>query len=155
MNTDAQMHEAVGAIAATGVSPVVRIAANEGWMVKRMFMVNTAFITGEMDTDGSEIGALDAGAHGILVPLLETADDARKLVQSAKFPPVGKRGFGAPFAMGSIGNVSPIEYLQHANDALITAVQIETKSALDNVCTLYPLLHYPLCFLNPTLHTGC
>ncbi|EZF32872.1 2-dehydro-3,6-dideoxy-6-sulfogluconate aldolase [Trichophyton mentagrophytes] len=109
---DAQMHEAVGAIAATGVSPVVRIAANEGWMVKR---------------------ALDAGAHGILVPLLETADDARKLVQSAKFPPVGKRGFGAPFAMGSIGNVSPIEYLQHANDALITAVQIETKSALDNV----------------------
>lgn len=90
-----------------------------------------------MDTDGSGIGALDAGAHGILVPLLETADDARKLVQSAKFPPVGKRGFGAPFAMGSIGNVSPIEYLQHANDALITAVQIETKSALDNVCTLY------------------
>lgn len=32
---DAQMHEAVSAIAATGVSPVVRIAANEGWMVKR------------------------------------------------------------------------------------------------------------------------
>lgn len=39
LNIDAQMHEAVGAIAATGVSPVVRIAANEGWMVKRMFMV--------------------------------------------------------------------------------------------------------------------
>lgn len=33
---DAQMHEAVAAIAATGVSPIVRIAANEGWMVKRM-----------------------------------------------------------------------------------------------------------------------
>lgn len=31
------MHEAVGAIAATGVSPIVRIAANEGWMVKREF----------------------------------------------------------------------------------------------------------------------
>lgn len=35
MNIDWQMHEAVGAIAATGVSPIVRIAANEGWMVKR------------------------------------------------------------------------------------------------------------------------
>lgn len=34
--TDWQMHEAVAAIAATGVSPIVRIAANEGWMVKRM-----------------------------------------------------------------------------------------------------------------------
>lgn len=32
---DWQMHEAVAAIAATGVSPIVRIAANEGWMVKR------------------------------------------------------------------------------------------------------------------------
>lgn len=31
------MHEAVGAIAALGVSPVVRIAANEGWMVKRKY----------------------------------------------------------------------------------------------------------------------
>lgn len=31
------MHEAVAAIAAIGVSPIVRIAANEGWMVKRMF----------------------------------------------------------------------------------------------------------------------
>jgi 4-hydroxy-2-oxoheptanedioate aldolase len=32
------MHEAVAAIAATGVSPIVRIAANEGWMVKREFI---------------------------------------------------------------------------------------------------------------------
>lgn len=32
------MHEAVAAIAAEGVSPIVRIAANEGWMVKRMFL---------------------------------------------------------------------------------------------------------------------
>jgi hypothetical protein len=33
---DGQMHEAVAAIAATGVSPIVRIAANEAWMVKRI-----------------------------------------------------------------------------------------------------------------------
>ncbi|EFW23152.1 hypothetical protein D8B26_006667 [Coccidioides posadasii str. Silveira] len=109
---DAQMHEAVAAIAALGVSPIVRIAANEGWMVKR---------------------ALDSGAHGILVPLLDTADDARKLVASAKFPPMGKRGFGSPFAMGPIGNVSATEYLLHANDTLLTIVQIETKEGLENV----------------------
>jgi hypothetical protein len=40
---DAQMHEAVAAIAATGVSPIVRIAANEGWMVKRMIYPETGF----------------------------------------------------------------------------------------------------------------
>lgn len=75
---DNQMHEAVAAIAACGVSPIVRIPANEAWMVKR---------------------ALDSGAHGICVPLLHTADDAMRLVESAKFPPQGNRGFGSPFPM--------------------------------------------------------
>jgi len=73
------------------------------------------------------------------VPLLYTADDARKLVESAKFPPVGKRGFGSPFAMGSTGGVSQLEYLQQANDALLTIVQIETKEALENVSGIISL----------------
>lgn len=38
------MHEAVAAIAACGVSPIVRIAANEGWMVKRMFSLGEALV---------------------------------------------------------------------------------------------------------------
>ena len=67
VHTDAQIHESVAAIASCGVSPIVRIPDNQGWMVKR---------------------ALDSGAHGIVVPLLYTADDARKLVTSAKFPPL-------------------------------------------------------------------
>ncbi|KAF2460862.1 2,4-dihydroxyhept-2-ene-1,7-dioic acid aldolase [Lineolata rhizophorae] len=111
---DGQMHEAVGTISSCNISPVVRIAANEPWMVKR---------------------ALDAGAHGVVVPLLYTADDARRLVSSAKFPPQGTRGFGSPFPMASFGNPGPTasEYLQEANDALVTVVQIETKEALENV----------------------
>ncbi|KAL7772138.1 hypothetical protein CFE70_002091 [Pyrenophora teres f. teres 0-1] len=68
---DSQMHEAVTAIAHAGVSPLVRIAANEAWMVKR---------------------ALDAGAHGVVVPLIYTVDDAKRLVSSTKFPPQGTRG---------------------------------------------------------------
>lgn len=39
------MHEAVAAISATGVSPIVRIAANEGWMVKRKFFQRYGVIT--------------------------------------------------------------------------------------------------------------
>lgn len=72
-------------------------------------------------------------AHGIIVPLLETAEDARRLVRSAKFPPKGNRGFGSPFAMERFGGVSMTEYLQQSNDALVTIVQIETKQALENV----------------------
>lgn len=109
------MHESVNAISSVGVSPIVRIPANEGWMVKR---------------------ALDSGAHGVLVPLLRTVEDARQLVQTAKFPPVGIRGFGSPFSMGAFnvkGDLSGYDYMKNANDNLLVIVQIETKEALLNV----------------------
>ncbi|KAI9677005.1 MAG: hypothetical protein M1817_006844 [Caeruleum heppii] len=125
---DAQMHDAVGAIAACGVSPLVRIPANEGWMVKR---------------------ALDAGAHGIVVPLLYTADDARKLVASSKFPPRGIRGFGSPFPMGTFNNENVTEYLQQANDSLLTIVQIETKEALQNVEDIAKVPGVDVLFIGP------
>lgn len=67
------------------------------------------------------------------MPLIYTADDARKLAQAAKFPPTGQRGFGSPFPMGQFGALTASEYLQQANDSLVTIVQIETKEALENV----------------------
>lgn len=48
-------------------------------------------------------------AHGIIVPLLYTADDAFKIVQAAKFPPAGARGFGSPFAHERFGIETPAE----------------------------------------------
>ena len=78
-------------------------------------------------------GQLIIPAHGIIVPLLHTADDARRLVQYAKFPPTGVRGFGSPFPMEKFGGQSQTEYLQQANESLVTIVQIETKEALENV----------------------
>ena len=59
--------------------------------------------------------------------------DARKLVESAKFPPRGRRGFGSPFSPEKFGLKTLTEYLQQANDGLVTIVQIETKEALQNV----------------------
>ncbi|MCJ1359821.1 MAG: hypothetical protein MMC33_009824 [Icmadophila ericetorum] len=125
---DSAMHEAVAAIAGCGVSPIVRIAANEVWMVKR---------------------ALDSGAHGIIVPLLYTADDARKLVSSAKFPPTGQRGFGSPFPMEKFGISTTTEYLQQANDGLLTIVQIETKEALDNLEEIAKVPGIDVLFIGP------
>lgn len=46
---------------------------------------------------------MTVAAHGIIVPLLYTADDAVKIVQAAKFPPTGARGFGSPFAQERFG----------------------------------------------------
>ncbi|KAF2441018.1 Phosphoenolpyruvate/pyruvate domain-containing protein [Karstenula rhodostoma CBS 690.94] len=79
-------------------------------------------------------GALDAEAHGILIPLLRTADEAKAIVSAAKFPPLGRRGLGSPFAMESFSPVSTMtEYLQQANDSLLTMMQIETQEAVDNI----------------------
>lgn len=115
--SDDAMHESVAAIAACGVSPIVRITQNEGWLIKR---------------------ALDAGAHGILVPMLYSAQDAKDIVRAAKFPPQGIRGFGGLLAMEKFhtqerGPVAPLDYLSQANSSLLTIVQIETAEALASV----------------------
>jgi 4-hydroxy-2-oxoheptanedioate aldolase len=94
----------------------------ESWMIKR---------------------ALDAGAHGILVPLLRSAEEGRKIVEAAKFPPVGQRGFGSPFSMSAFntkGDLSGLAYMENANNNLLTIVQIETKEALENVSTDWRLI---------------
>ncbi|MCJ1392036.1 hypothetical protein MMC18_004903 [Xylographa bjoerkii] len=124
------MHEAVAAIAGCGVSPIVRIPANEGWMVKsNIFTCDNRIWQLIRFCEG----ALDSGAHGIIVPLIYTADDTIRLLKSAKFPPQGQRGFGSPFPMERFGIQTTTEYLHQANDALLTIVQIETKEALQNI----------------------
>lgn len=62
--SDDSMHEIVAASAACGVSPIVRVTEGQHWMIKR---------------------ALDSGAHGILVPTLETVQEARNVVRASKF----------------------------------------------------------------------
>ncbi|KAI8941375.1 hypothetical protein NX059_002599 [Plenodomus lindquistii] len=125
---DADMHEAVVAIAKEGVSPIVRVASNEAWMVKR---------------------ALDAGAHGIIVPLIYTVADAQRLVSSAKFPPQGTRGFGSPLPVQCFNDEPLTYYLQHANTSLQTIVQIETKSALQSVREIAALPGVDCLFIGP------
>lgn len=54
-------------------------------------------------------------------------------MQSAKFPPTGQRGYGSPFTMHAFKDPTGLEYLEQANDGLVTIVQIETREALRNV----------------------
>ncbi len=77
--------------------------------------------------------ALDLGASGIMVPMVNTPDDAIKIVQSSKYPPHGKRGAGFGFAHDNYINQNPISYIEKANNSLINIIQIETKKALENV----------------------
>lgn len=67
-----------------------------------------------------------------MVPMCNTAADAKAVVQFSKFPPTGLRGQGSPFTAFAHGLTTP-EYLKVANDTLITMVQIETVEGVKNV----------------------
>ena len=77
--------------------------------------------------------ALDLGALGVMVPMVNTPDDAIKIVQSSKYPPKGKRGAGFGFVHDNYINQNPLSYIEKANNSLINIIQIETKIALENV----------------------
>jgi len=81
--------------------------------------------------------ALDAGAHGICVPMVNTAAQAKAIADQCYFPPKGIRGLGSPFSMASFtpgGTQASLgEYFFQANDQILCIVQIETKEAVDNV----------------------
>lgn len=73
------------------------------------------------------------GNSGILVPMINSADDVRSVVKHSKFPPVGIRGQGSPFACFSHGFATPAEYVANANKRLLLMAQIETAEGLFNI----------------------
>lgn len=79
--------------------------------------------------DRTYIGkALDAGARGVIVPLIDTAEDAALAVSYSRYPPVGVRSYGP---MRSQLRVGPLP--AEANDAVVVLAMIETPEGLENV----------------------
>jgi 2-dehydro-3-deoxyglucarate aldolase/4-hydroxy-2-oxoheptanedioate aldolase len=77
--------------------------------------------------------ALDMGAMGIMVPMVETAEQARRIVQSAKYPPAGRRGAAFGIAHDHYRPGPLAEKLQQANDEVLLIAQIETQQGLASV----------------------
>lgn len=75
---------------------------------------------------------LDIGAQTLLVPMINSAEQATQVVQSAYYPPLGQRGIGSSLARAAQWNRIP-QYLQRANDHLCILVQVETKQAIENI----------------------
>ena len=71
--------------------------------------------------------ALDAGAEGVIVPLVETAKQARRAVRHAHFPPLGGRSGGGVRPLADFGN-----YFERAKTHTVVAVMIETKRGVKN-----------------------
>lgn len=78
---------------------------------------------------------LDMGADGIIFPMINTAEDARKAVEACSYPPYGVRGFG-PQRAGDWGLISSAEYAQSRNkvdSGLVKIMTIETQEACRNI----------------------
>ncbi len=72
---------------------------------------------------------LDVGATTLLIPMVESADQARELVQAVRYPPAGRRGVGSSIARSSRWNRFP-NYVHEANERVCLLVQAETIAAL-------------------------
>ena len=96
------------AISQTDTVPVVRVAWNEPAAIMK---------------------ALDLGAYGIIVPLVNTAEEAAMAVAACRYPPVGMRSSGPVRAVHYGG----ADYVAHANDEIVVMAMIETKEGLANL----------------------
>ena len=93
-----------------GVVPLVRISSNNSEQIKRV---------------------MDAGAHGVIVPMVKTAVEAECAVKAVKYPPEGERSIGLARAQGYGTKFS--EYFEWKQTGSMVVVQIEHIKAVDNL----------------------
>ena len=105
-----EAEELIRVIDLCGVVPLVRLSANDPVQIKRV---------------------MDAGAHGVIVPMVNSAEEARKAVESVRYPTNGKRGVGLARAQG-YGN-SFEQYKEWLNKNSIVIVQVEHIKAVENL----------------------
>ncbi|MBI1917296.1 MAG: hypothetical protein HYS12_21560 [Planctomycetes bacterium] len=76
--------------------------------------------------------ALDIGAMGLMVPMVENAEQARLIVQSAKYPPAGRRGAAFAVAHDDYAAGDLVETMRSANEEGLLIAQVETAVGLEN-----------------------
>ena len=80
------------------------------------------------NTPGDAMRLLDAGAYGLICPMIETRAECEAFVGACRYPPLGYRSLGPTRARVYAGE----DYAEHANDTIITFALIETQAGYDN-----------------------
>ena len=101
-------------IESNGISPLVRVGANDPLLIKR---------------------AMDAGAHGIIVPMVNSVEDAQRAIDSLYYPPVGNRGVG----LGRAQNYG-IGFDDYKNNSINETIFIPQIEHIDGVNNLEEIL---------------
>jgi 4-hydroxy-2-oxoheptanedioate aldolase len=92
---------------------------------------------------------LDLGPSGIMVPNVETAEQAHQLISCVRIPPLGKRGAATSTRNSGYG-FHYAQYLAEANDNLLVAAQIESRVGLANVEAIAAVDGIDVLFVGPT-----
>jgi 4-hydroxy-2-oxoheptanedioate aldolase len=91
---------------------------------------------------------LDAGAWGIVVPMVDTVEQAKIAIAAAKYPPTGNRSLGGGMHSLNFGCSSP-EYYKHANDEILVVLQTESPTGVANAEAIYSLPGVDAIFVGP------
>ena len=110
------------------VSPIVRPVVGDTNLIKQL---------------------LDIGAQTLLVPMVDTAEQAEQLVKAVRYPPEGIRGLGSSLARAARWNQIP-GYLKKANSEICLIVQVETVKALENLDAIAAVEGVDAVFIGPS-----
>ncbi|WP_336490513.1 HpcH/HpaI aldolase family protein [Methylobacterium nigriterrae] len=123
------LRDVLGQLQAIGdrAAPVVRVAANEPWLLKQV---------------------LDLGAQTVLVPMVESAEEAARAVAACRYPPDGIRGVAAPIVRAS-GYGAVADYATTANDEICVIVQVETQNAAGQIDAIAAVEGVDAVFIGP------
>jgi 4-hydroxy-2-oxoheptanedioate aldolase len=112
------------AISTTDVIPLARVPWNEPSIIMKM---------------------LDAGAWGVVVPLINTRADTEAAVAACRYPPLGIRSYGPT----RVSVYAGVDYASRANDEVLCIVMIETKQALENLDDIMSVPGVDACYIGP------
>lgn len=120
------VEDMIRAMRGTQVVPLIRVAGNDPVLIKK---------------------ALDRGAYGVIVPLVNTAEEAEAAVQACRYPPAGIRGIAGTretrYGLDLRG------YFDRWNDDVLVVIQVETRAALDNIDAIASVPGVDVLFIGP------
>jgi len=114
------------AVSAFDCVPVARLPANDPIWIRR---------------------SLDAGAKGLIIPMIKTAREAQAAVNEAKYPPKGTRGFG--YSRANMHGMRFAEYVASANDDIAMIMQIEHIDAIQELDAILAIDGVDALFIGP------
>ena len=111
-----QAEKLIRVIDLCGVKPIVRVSSNNSAEIKKI---------------------LDFGAKGIIIPMINNVEDAKKAISACFYPPLGSRGMGLYRAQGYGDKDKKEKYLNHDAEQIELYFNIESREAVENIESIF------------------